>query len=214
MIIVVEGISAAGKTAWASRYAPAVIDEITGGTPEADSVAAVGRYWSARQSERWQRGLGLEQMYEAVCFDTDPLKIHYPWCLWQIGQGSREAWLANVEASRELIVQKQLGFADQIIFLEPPEDVVRRQKASDRMRRRSNFEIHVRLYEPLRRWYTLLETLSPGRIVFNAHQGQDSTPTHLRTDRYSLPLFDALIDSADHQPDSNSFKPMPPRGTA
>lgn len=93
--------------------------------------------------------------------------------------------------------RKQLGFADQIAFLDPPEDSVRLQKANDKARRRSNFETHVRLYAPLRRWYVMLENLSLGRIVLNAHQVKDWTPTHLRTDRYNLQLFDALIDAAD-----------------
>jgi hypothetical protein len=196
MIIVFEGISSAGKTTRASRYAPAVVDEVTGLTPPED-VAAAGQYWSDRNSERWQRGLELERTHEIVCFDTDPLKIHYTWCLWQIGKDLRYAWLANVKATREQIAKKHLGFADQIAFLEPSEDVIRRQKDDDRVRRRSNFETHVRLYEPLRRWYVLLESLAPGRVVFNAHQTPDSTPKCLRTDRYDLQLFDALIEGAD-----------------
>ncbi|HZX16976.1 MAG TPA: hypothetical protein VFF22_08965 [Pseudomonas sp.] len=200
MIIVVEGVSAAGKTTWASRHSPAVVSELTGHPPDTDNVTALGQYWSDRHSERWQHGLALEHVHKVVCFDTDPLKIHYAWCLWQIGKDSRAAWMADVEASRERVAQKRLGFADQIVFLEPPEEVVRQQKANDKVRRRSNFETHVRLYEPLRRWYMLLETLSPGRVVFNAHQAPDSTSMTLQADRYSLQLFDALIDAADQPP--------------
>ena len=37
MIIAVEGESAAGKTTWASRYAPAVVEELTGAAPPAGS---------------------------------------------------------------------------------------------------------------------------------------------------------------------------------
>ncbi|WP_159917639.1 hypothetical protein [Pantoea sp. 18069] len=81
----------------------------------------MGRFWSDRHSERWLRGLELERAHDIVCFDTDPLKIHYGWCLWQIGNGSREEWLANVASSREHVAQRRLGFADRIAFLEPPE---------------------------------------------------------------------------------------------
>ena len=136
-------------------------------------------------------------MHEVVCFDADPLKIHYSWCLWQIGKGPRDQWTANVEAARERIAQKQLGFADRILFLEPAEQVVRRQKEKDRIRRRGNFETHLRLREPLRRWYALLESLAPGRVVFNAHQTQEAPPGPLRTDRYDLALYDALVEAAD-----------------
>src|SRR5262245_38121296 len=38
MLIVVEGVSAVGKSTWASRYAPAVVGEITG--PAQGSTAA------------------------------------------------------------------------------------------------------------------------------------------------------------------------------
>lgn len=200
MLIVVEGISAVGKTTWASRYGPMVVDEISGNPPEDSSVTAAGQYWSERHSERWQLGLALEQGHKIVCFDTDPLKIHYSWCLWQIGEGSREAWMATVESSRELIVQKRLGFADRVLFLERSEEEVRLQRANDITRRRGNFETNVRLCKPLRHWYQMLETLSPGSVVFNAHQATDPTPTHLRADRYNLQLFDALINAADRHP--------------
>lgn len=196
MIIVIEGISSAGKTTRASRYAPAVVDEVTEVAPAGDFVAEV-EYWADRNCERWRLGLELERTHEVVCFDTDPLKIHYAWCLWQIGKGQRDVWMANVEESRERMVKKQLGFADRIAFLEPSEDVVRQQKENDRTRRRSNFETHLQLYDPLRRWYVLLESLAPGRVVFNADQTKDSVPPHVRIDRYSLALFDALIGAAD-----------------
>jgi hypothetical protein len=196
MMIVIEGISSAGKTTRASRYRPAVVDEVTGLTPPGE-VAAAGKYWSDRNSERWLRGLELERTHEFVYFDTDPLKIHYTWCLWQIGKDQRNVWLANVEASREQMAKKHLGFADRIEFLEPSEDVVRNQRDSDRTRLRRNFETHVRLHEPLRRWYVLLESLAPGRVIFNANETQDLKPSHLRKDRYSLELFDALIVAAE-----------------
>ena len=197
MIIVAEGVSAAGKTRWAAQYAPAIVEENTASPAATSDIAAVGRFWSDRHSERWLRGLELERMHGAVCFDTDPLKIHYGWCLWQIGKGTREEWLANVVSTRAHIAQKQLGFADRIAFLEPPEYVVRAQKANDGTRRRSNFETHLQLYAPLRRWYLLQESLAPGRVLFNADQRQEPAPLSLKTDRYCLALFDALIETAD-----------------
>jgi hypothetical protein len=196
MIVVIEGISSAGKSTRASQFGPAVVDEITGHVPPED-IAAAAQYYGDRNSERWLRGLELERTHAFVCFDTDPLKIHYTWCLWQIGKDQRNVWLANVEASREQMAKKHLGFADRIEFLEPSEDVVRNQRDSDRTRLRRNFETHVRLHEPLRRWYVLLESLAPGRVIFNAHQTQDLKPRHLRKDRYSLELFDALIGAAE-----------------
>ena len=83
-------------------------------------------------------------------------------------------------------------------MLEPPKHVVRAQKANDGTRRRSNFETHLQLYTPLRRWYLLLESLAPGRVAFNAQQLKDAAALSLKTDRYCLGLFDALINAADN----------------
>jgi len=83
------------------------------------------------------------------------------------------------------------------VFLDPPEDVVRRQKVNDTMRRRSNFEMHLRLHDPLRRWYRLLEALSPGRVVTDARPGRPLPQATPRPDRYNLQLFDALVAAAD-----------------
>jgi hypothetical protein len=196
MLIVIEGVSAAGKSTRAARYAPAVLDEIAGPTPVSD-VRAAARYWSERDCERWARGLELEREHGVACFDTDPLKIHYSWCLWQIGHGQREEWRAGVQAIRERLVERQIGFADQILFLEPPEHVVRSQKAHDLTRRRGKFEVHVRLHEPLRRWYQTLESLAPGRVVFNAHLAPHPFPVEKRADRYSVDLFDAFMNGMD-----------------
>ena len=196
MIIVVEGVSAAGKSRWASRFGAATVDENAGPAPKSEDPAILSRYWSDRNSERWKRGLQLECVHEVVCFDTDPLKIHYSWCLWQIGEGSREAWVMNVKAARERITVRELGFADQIYFLNPSEEVIRQQKANDRTRERRNFETHLNLYDSLRRWYELLECLCPGKVIFNAHQINETMPTLPSPDRYNLQLFDDLVQAA------------------
>ena len=107
--------------------------------------------------------------------------------------------MANVQTTRKRISEKQLGFADQIVFLDPPEQTIRLQRTNDKTRLRRSFETHKRLYEPLRRWYLQLETLSPDSVLFNAHQAQDLTPARLRADRYGLGLFDALIDATDRR---------------
>jgi hypothetical protein len=99
MIIAVEGISAAGKTTWASRFAPAVVDEICAIPPAADAET-IGQFWAGKHVERWQRGLQFEQKFGTICIDTDPQKIHYEWCLWQIGLGSHDIWRATVNSAR------------------------------------------------------------------------------------------------------------------
>ena len=198
MLIVIEGISAAGKTTRASQFAPAVVPELVCPAPVGDD-AAVGEYLSDRHAERWQAGLALEQAHGTACFDTDPLKIHYAWCLWQTGHGTRARWLATVQATRARLLRREIGFADLIVLLEPDEAQVREQQRQDTRRRRSNFAIHVQLREPLRRWYSMLESLAPGRVVFEGHLQPPVAGGEPREDRYSVALFDAFVDAAQNK---------------
>jgi hypothetical protein len=182
MLIVIEGISAAGKTTRATHYAPAVVPELACPAPVGDD-AAVGEYWSARHTERWLAGLALEQIHGTACFDTDPLKIHYAWCLWQTGHGTRATWLATVQATRARLLRREIGFADVIVL----------QRQGTR-RRRGNFAINVQLQAPLRRWYALLESLALGRVVFEGHLQPHVAGGVPREDRYSVDLLDALVE--------------------
>lgn len=199
MLIAIEGVSAAGKTTRASRYAPAVLGEITG-TPPPGDLEQIGEYWTDQHARRWRQGLELETEHSVVCFDTDPLKLHYAWCLWQIGKGHRDEWLATIRATRQRLLKQEIGFVDAVLFLDPEPATLRRQKETDSSRQRRNFELHLQLLEPLRRWYTLLETLAPGRVLFNAHQSADIPLATPRPDRYSVDLFDELLNAADQPP--------------
>jgi hypothetical protein len=198
VLIVIEGISAAGKTTRASQYAPAVVPELVCRAPLGDD-ATVGEFWSDRHAERWQAGLALEQAHGTACFDTDPLKIHYAWCLWQTGHGTRAAWMATVQATRARLLRREIGFADVIVLLEPSEQQVREQQRQDKSRRRGNFAVHVQLREPLRHWYALLESLAPGRVVFDGHLHPQVAGGEPREDRYSVALFDAFVDAAQNK---------------
>src|SRR5688572_2779136 len=148
MLIVVEGVSAAGKTTLPSQFAPGVVGEPTAPDPaQGSSAAEIGQYWSDRHAERWQRALELEIAHGTACFDCDPLKIHFAWTQSQIGRDTREEWIASVQATRRHLVDRRIGFADRVVFLDPPVEVIRRQKENDATRRRGNFELHISLYE-------------------------------------------------------------------
>lgn len=47
----------------------------------------------------------------AVC-DTDPLKLHYSWCLYQIDALPKRQWELQLQATRIALLEKRLGFAD------------------------------------------------------------------------------------------------------
>lgn len=119
MIIVVEGISAAGKTTWCRQHAAQNL--IKESYPEkrpdrhADPSEAA-RLWTEWNSKRWSDALAMEQATGVAVCDTDPLKLHFSWALWQIGEAPEAEWLANLKFAREAIQNRRLGFADQYLF--------------------------------------------------------------------------------------------------
>jgi hypothetical protein len=91
MIIVVEGISAAGKTTWCHKHAAEVTIPETGpcgGAPDPvlDPHGAA-RFWVEQGARRWTAACEMERSRGITVCDTDPLKLHYAWSLWQIASG-------------------------------------------------------------------------------------------------------------------------------
>jgi len=201
MIVAVEGVSAAGKTTWCRRHAPlSTVAEYAGPDPTAEGVDAA-EFWTRVNQSRWAQALAIERMTGNAFCDTDPLKLHYTWCLWQRGRASREQWLLEVQHRRTAIVQRALGFADRIVMLEPDEQTVRTQRDADQSRRRGNFEFNLSLAPLLGFWYRSLEQLSYGRVVWNA-AASDVLDHPSARDRYSVALFDDLIACvSSHQPE-------------
>ncbi len=195
MIAVVEGVSAAGKTAWCRQQCRTAVPELPRMSPPAEEVAAA-HFWTEAHARRWAEAVRLELENRRGICDTDPFKLHYSWCLWRIGCGTRGYWAASVEAFRAMVRSERIGFADVIVLLEPPAEQIRRQKDADMTRRRGAFELHLRLAPALREWYALLESLTPGRLRWHgeALSGVDEVP--VRDDRYSLELFEALVSEA------------------
>ena len=97
---------------------------------------------------------------------------------------------------RARLLRREIGFADVVVLLEPDEQQVREQQRQDTRRRRGNFAVNVQLQAPLRHWYALLESLAPGRVVFEGHLRPHVPGGELREDRYSVDLLDALVEAA------------------
>ncbi len=172
MIVVIEGISAAGKTTWCAGHAAGLtVPEapLAPGAPSrtADPEAAA-RYWAAqysqRNAERWRTALEVEAREGLAVCDTDPFKLHYAWSLWWIGEGDRDAFWRQAELDRALFTSGDLGFADLVLVADATSEAARRQRDADPTRARRNFDLHVRLYDPLRRWYSAVDRLDPGRV--------------------------------------------------
>jgi hypothetical protein len=125
----------------------------------------------------------------AVC-DTDPLKLHYDFCLVRIGRCPMEQLLAGVRATRDVIASHQLGIADLVLCESPDADELDRRKEADETRTRRSFELHRRLREPLLEWYGALQQLEPERVRWGFPAALPTVPAR---PRYDLELFDAWM---------------------
>ncbi|MBV9252163.1 MAG: hypothetical protein JO227_23325 [Acetobacteraceae bacterium] len=199
MIIVIEGISASGKTTWChSQGAQHVVPEtgrIEDAPDRAANPAAAARFWANLNAERWKSALAVEwETGTAIC-DTDPLKLHYIWCLWQIGEASEEHWGQQLAVFRQAFAEKRLGFADAYFVKVIDPVIARQQRESDTSRTRRNFELHVRLQPPLIAWYQALAAAIPAHVAFGLPDRLTAPPASewLNKTRYDVFLFDKAI---------------------
>lgn len=168
-----EGPSAAGKTTWcrsiADRFVPEYVP--TGCEPDGSDLRAQGRYWTGVNTRRWSEAVELEGALGHVLCDSDPLKLHYSWCLYR------------------------LGFADAVLVALPDETALRQRKEGDATRARRSFDLHVQLRTPLQDWYRVLADLRPGRVAWNLPQTWPSLVNDIpvRAERYYIKLLDTLV---------------------
>lgn len=195
MILVVEGISASGKTTWCSihggRHVVAENGRFENEPDRATDPVAAAAFWAERNVDRWQAALAMENTSAWALCDSDPLKLHYIWTLWQIGEASEDDWRLELDATRNTIAQGRIGFADRYIVARIDPDLARARAKADTSRRRGKFELHVRLQDALLSWYSALEQVLPGRVQFGfpAELPAVANPG----ERYSLTAFDQMI---------------------
>jgi hypothetical protein len=197
MIIVIEGISASGKSHWCSSHANGHVVAENGridGPDRARAPAEAAAFWVRRNLDRWQAAIEMDNSTALAICDTDPLKLHYIWCLWKIGEAREADWHLELAATRETFAQKQIGFADlyYIGVIEPA--VARQRKQADPTRSRRNFELHVRLQPALIAWYEALSAVLSGQVFFGFPDSRPATaPTAAASRRYDLAAFDNFI---------------------
>ncbi|MGC4994492.1 hypothetical protein [Nocardia salmonicida] len=197
MIVAVEGPSAAGKTTWCrasgldfvAEYAP------TGVEPDGSDLPEQAAYWVSVNSQRWHQARELEEGTGIAVCDSDPLKLHYSWCLAAVGAAPFSRFEHELAAVRDAFAQGRLGFPDVVLLSIPDAQQLVARRAGDPTRRRRHFDLHARLSEPLAEWYAALDRLDSGRVV-------DGFPTALdldalappRPDRHNLDLLDSMVD--------------------
>jgi hypothetical protein len=193
VIVVVEGPSASGKTTWSVTHAAlSLVSETPSATPPPDPEAAA-RFWADEGSSRWARALDVERETGLAVCDTDPLKLHYSWSLWRIGEGSELEFRRQAAAYREAMANGRIGFADCFLVGVPDAETLEARRAQDATRRRRNFALHSRLGPPLREWYATIERLRPGSVRWELPGDGVASLTGEPGDRYDVEHFDALI---------------------
>lgn len=168
MIVVVEGPSAAGKTTWCRQHAAGFVAEHvpTGHAPEDTDLQAQAASWTAVNVGRWTAAVRLEaETGTAVC-DSDPLKLHYSWSLARVGAVPAERFERELLEVRYAFERGELGLPDLALVTLPGQEELQQRKDGDPSRRRRHFDLHRRLADPLREWYSAMAQLDPERVVW------------------------------------------------
>ncbi len=204
MIIVVEGISAAGKSTYArllgeATWVPEFEEE---GTPPAVESPAEEKaaYWIAHNERRFARALEVEAEHGYAICDTDPFKSHFDWCMARAGFTTMDVFNAAMPMARASFGAERLGFADLYLVKRIAPEVARRQKEGDATRSRSNFETHLALQPHLMDWFEALAQVLPGRVEFG-FRDKDALLAELNKKapeasprRFDVSLLDALLE--------------------
>ena len=111
------------------------------------------KYWyHERQLDRYER---CSNANRASILDGDIFQpIWYNWvCKYP------QKFLSKEETHtfyREKLLASQMRFPDLYIVFEAPESELRKRKENDKLRRRRNFEKHLKIIEPLKTYYQFL----------------------------------------------------------
>ena len=198
MIIVVEGPSGAGKTTWCRTHggANALLEALPDHATVPTEPEAAARFWVERNVARWKEVLAREARDGLVVVDTDPFKLHFVWTLFRTGQVSEVEWTSQRDAARDAFASGRYALADVFLVSDVDDATLRARRDADPSRTRRNFERHVLLRDSLLRWYSAIDRLEPGRVVFDLPAG-GITPELIakgrRTTRSGRELFDRLM---------------------
>jgi hypothetical protein len=199
VIVVVEGPSGAGKTTWSRRYGGphALLEALPDHSSVPTEPKAEARFWVERNVARWREVLERERRDGLVIVDTDPFKLHFAWTLWPTGRATESSWLAQRDAAREAFAAGRYALADAFLVSDIDSATLRARRDADATRTRRNFETHVTLRDSLLRWYTVIDTLEPGRVRFGLPEG--GVPPELmalgpRRLRSGAALFERLLE--------------------
>lgn len=204
MIIVIEGISAAGKSTYSrwfgeQHWVPEFEEQ---GTPPGrdDPPSAHAEFWIEHNARRFAAALATEREHGFAICDTEPFKSHFDWCMARAGFKSFDVFDHAMPMARKAIAEGRLGFGDLYLVKEIASDIARAQKEGDPTRSRSNFDMHLALQPHLIAWFRALSEALPGQVRFAwpdqqalLHEIQNKTPEE-NPRRFDVSVLDALLE--------------------
>jgi len=198
VIVVVEGPSGAGKTTWCRTHAGAnaLLEALPDHSTVPTEPEAAARFWVERNVARWQEVLAREARDGLVVVDTDPFKLHFVWTLFRTGQVSEVEWTTQRDVARDAFASERYALADLFLVSNIDDGTLRARRETDPSRTRRNFERHLLLRDSLLRWYSAIDRLEPGRVVFGlpaAGITPDLIAKSKRERRSGRDLFDELM---------------------
>lgn len=204
MIIVLEGISAAGKTTFARQFGAAHhVTEFPdhGVAPGKDDPAeAHAAYWIEHNIRRFDAAVAAEREHGFAICDTEPFKSHFDWCMARAGYKSFDVFNAAIPLARKAIVERRIGFGDRYFVKRIASEIARAQKEGDATRTRRNFDMHLALQPHLLDWFGALSQALPGKVEFD-FPDKDTVLAEIARNssagephRFDVPVFDALLE--------------------
>jgi hypothetical protein len=105
MIVVIEGISAAGKTTFARRFGrwwiPEFPEQIEVPPGPSDPARIHAAYWVEHNIRRFQAALEVEAEHGFAICDTEPWKSHFDWSMARAGFRTMDVFDAAIPIARE-----------------------------------------------------------------------------------------------------------------
>lgn len=135
----------------------------------------------------------MEQAHGVAVCDTDPLKLHFIWAMWQIGEVAEAHWIAQLKFTRQALSDRRLGLANRYLFKKISPDVAQAQRDHDASRSRPNFDLHLRLSSSLLVWYETLATVMPNCVYWKLPDDLPNADNATNPFRYDVAMFDRFV---------------------
>lgn len=165
LVVCLEGPSAVGKTTLAEALArecgAAVVPELdaSGAPPPGRSAA----WFVERHAAQWRLAREMASGAPFAVLDGDPFKGL--WYNWVYAEDGWEGVDVVAPLYRGIVTSGALAFPDLYVTLTATEEELRRRRDGDPTRTRRNFEKHLLLAAPQRRYFEALREAAPARVA-------------------------------------------------